>query len=690
MRERVANLESLVKTLVQKADVDVDEQASSEKSVINEHAASDVELTNPSLDHAPIMSLFNNNIIDGRAEPESREHAIGMSLSERSKPKDQKVRQKLLKYVPSDKDIELIWDECSYWWYVWSRMFPELSVKGSESICQYTKSSIRGGTVLALSKTLLCLALALQQLTATFIKEKLNLPIPADQMIYHYISTIEKYVFGDDRYLTTLEGLELTIILTKINANAGRPRKAWLQFRRAISFALLLGLNRKTMWQVTSSDTTTGPRRRAVFWALYQGDRYFSLILGLPYSLSDQQCDIKEITRQNMDMRGIGAEHMFRLSNLGGRLIDRCQSPDLVSLATTMKWEEELKEASQSLPSLTTVDAIKHLQFDELYDRSLALLFHHYIRTLLHLPFMLKSSSDRSFEYNRIAAVESARKMIHSFRVLRQGIHGGYCACKTIDFQVFLGCILLVLNQLAFAPMSGRATETQEDLEDWKLVEDVRDILATAARESLGTNGAMQDSAVKTLNLLMDARYCGDEACGSLSTKISIPYFGTITVSPRKEAMVALDRIKTQMITPSQTTVSSCASPKPQSWPQLPTPPQGFDTLSTFSTNSESATPAANPYIAFDPVNIPLPAGFNSSSNVADTADFAFTDPLLTGDWANGVDWSNLTGSGIDLDLDNEWKWVTSNNPMLMQQQQPGSSMPNQGMTGSEAGPNLT
>ena len=668
LRERVANLESLVKTLATK--VDGEDNSSSDRSVSHGHAAVDLAGTSSGLDHAPIMSLFNNSIIDGRAEPEPIEQGIASSLCRRTKPEEDKIRQRLLTYVPSNKDIDKIWDECSYWWHVWARMFPELSIQGSQSICQYTKSAIAGGSALTLSKTLLCLSLGLQQLSASFVTENLNLPIPADQLAYHYINTIEKYVFSDDQVLTTLEGLELTIILTKLNANAGRPRKAWLQYRRAVSFALLLGLNRKSMWQVTSADPTTGPRRRAVFWALFQGDRYFSLILGLPYSLSDQQCDIEEITKHNMDLRGVGAEHMFRLSNLGGRIIDRCQNPSLVSLNTTMQWDEELKEASRTLPSLKDIEKMRHFTFDELYDRSLAVLYHHYIRTLLHLPFMLKSTSDRRFEYNRLAALDSAREMIHAFKVLRDGIHGGYCACKTVDFQVFLGCILLALNQLAFIPLLGQTSATSEDLADWQLVKIVRDLLKKAAKESLGHNGSMQDSAAKTLDLLLECKDGCEDEDREESTKVGVPYFGTITIRPRKEAAIALERARKKMLTPAQT-LSSCGSPasqQSQQW-QLPTPPRGPGSLSGTSSVTDSISPMANSYMAFDPVNIPLPAGLNNlNSGVADTSDFALDGSLMMNDWASGANWWALPGDGIDLDLDNEWKWVTGSDQMAAQQ----------------------
>ena len=120
-----------MRTLAKK--VESEEGSSSDRSVSHGNTVADLTTGAASgLDHAPIMSLFNNSLIDGRAEPENIDHTISSSLSRRTKPEEDKIRQRLLTYVPSDRDIEVIWDECSYWWYVWGRMFPELSIQGSE------------------------------------------------------------------------------------------------------------------------------------------------------------------------------------------------------------------------------------------------------------------------------------------------------------------------------------------------------------------------------------------------------------------------------------------------------------------------------------------------------------------------------------------------------------------------------
>jgi hypothetical protein len=641
LRERVADLESLIKVLAQK--VDTDGSSASDRSPKNLVISSDLVSSAAGYEHAPIMSLFNNGLLSSAAveEPET-----ALQTPESDKTREDKIRSRLLAYVPSDEDIDAIWEECGYWWHVWSRMFSELGISSAHAVPTYIRKTIASGSLLALSKTLLCLALGLQQLSASFVRRRLKLPISRNDLVNHYIHTVDRYVFSDDRYCTTLEGLEVAILLTKLDGNGGRPRKAWLTYRRAISFALLQGLNRKARWQVTSAEPTLGPRRRAVFWALFQGDRYFSLILGLPYSLTDQQCDVEDIPKQNMEMRGISAEHMCRLSNLSGRLIDRYQNPDLVTLPATMKYDHELEELARTLPRLKGPKVYStHEEFGEIYDRSMAVMHHHYIRILLHMPFMIKFGVDRRFEYSRNATIESAREMIEAYRFLRDGIHGDYCNCRTLDFSAFLACLVLVINAMAFVPMMCQSGDTVAIDRDWERVLEVKAILERAARDSDGLPG-VEDSAIKTLDLLVRCKE--DEECGC--TRISIPYFGTITVMPQQEAIAAAEKARQQqLLTPSQT-MSSAGSPSHQ-W-QMPTPPQMLN--STINT-IDNAGSLGNHCITFDPVNIPMPTGFTGTGNDMN----AYNNSLMTTDWTNGFEWINTPTANLDLNLDNEWIWAT-------------------------------
>ena len=654
LRERVAQLESVVKTIVLKIDNE-DSGSGSESSGKAKCApvTSDLGAVGSGIEHAPIMSLFNNDFLTGQADTEPADPPPEAPRSrDHEKSREDKIRQKLMSVLPSNRDVDTIFEGSPSWCRVWQRMFPE----SAEPLVNYTKKVIASGPLLSMCKGLLCLALSLQQLPASFIKQRLNLPRPAQDIVFHYMSTIEKNVLANDHYCTNIEALECMILMVKLDSNAGRPRKSWLTFRRAISFALLMGFHRKSRWQSTPSDPSSGPRRRAVFFALFQGDRYFSLFLGLPYSLSDQQCDIGSITNdQNLTDLGMSPERIIRLSNLGGRLIDRCQNPELVSLSSTMKYDQELEELSKSLPPLVDLNEPGQ-NFEDFHDRTLARFHHHHIRSLLHLPFMLKAGTDRRYEYNRIAALESAREMILAYKVLRIGSDNGYCLCKTMDFLVFTVCVMLLLNAYGLAALPDQS-------QDLKLVADVKNLFNAAITESGNPRDTVQDQAVRTLSMMLDCESSEKQCEGkNQDCKVVIPYFGTITVRPGKDFALFEQNSQNLRREAAVRSASICSNPTTQQWQQLPTPPQG---PSSISSGSNTASPDANTSISFDPFNLPMPSGFGNLDVSSAGSDQTFFDQQIQSfpDWTGGYDISNgLPCGDVDFELDNNWSWFWNDN----------------------------
>ena len=666
LRERVANLESLIKAIAHKVDVeDITPPVKTITKQVIVTTTSDLALSEAGYDRAPIMSLFNNSITTFATVPQSDLQ----SIHPEAKSTEGKIRQRLLAHLPSDEDIEAIWAKCSHWWTIWARMFPELKYASGDGL-SYIKTNSKSDSVLSLSKAILCLCLGLQQVDVVFVRSKLNLPLPRDDLIQYYVSTVHETVCSEDRYLTKTEGLEIAILLAKIDANAGRPRKAWLTYRRAISFALLLGFNRKNTWQVTSADPTLGPKRRAIFWALFSGDRYLSLILGLPYSLSDQQCDIASMT-EAMDLSTISSKAMYDLSKLGGRLIERYQNPELVSLATTMSYDRQLQGLRKGLPTIEQLNPNNpETSFEGIYDGSIALIYYNYVRTLLHLPFVLKFS-DASFEYSRKTSLESAREMIQAYTYLRQGAHGAYLNCRILDFQIFLICLVLIINAMAFEPFapSRSASDTATIGKDWNRVEAVKKLLVTTEMGSTG-QPTVQDSAIKTLNKLLECRHgCPHDATGS--TDISIPYFGTITVSPREEIIATYGKSRhqqhQQLPTPAQT-LSSCGSPGSQTSRPVPTPPISIDM---------NDTTKLNPYFAFDRENIPMPPAYCMNAIEGNSGEFAFNNSIYMNDMVGSYDWLSMPVT-FDTETGNGWlgnQQLDGQNPEQHQHQNQGGSM---------------
>lgn len=290
-----------------------------------------------------------------------------------------------------------------------------------------------------------------------------------------------------------------------------------------------------------------------------------------------------------------------------------------------------------------------------MYDRLLPQFWHHHIRALLHLPFMLKASQDRRFEYNRIAALESAREMIIRFQVLRP-VHGYQSlTCKIIDFQAFTAAMFLVLNLFSSLTSSPKRDE-EEDNRDWDLVTSTNDILQHASQATgtssflhctqeilmqsfevyprldiliiwLATDGVVASQAARALEMFVQAR---DNECPyshkpGTTCKIVIPCFGTVSFGAGKD--FARQR------PPSQT---------PSAFSQtagLPTPADSYS-----GTVDEPQSFASDPFVSFDSYLAQMPFDFSRDGHATQQPDGYFNgygDPF----------------TNVNLDLDQDWAW---------------------------------
>ena len=172
------------------------------------------------------------------------------------------------------------------------------------------------------------------------------------------------------------------------------------------------------------------------------------------------------------------------MAHITGDVIDRNlrPSPD-GNYMDTIKIEASIMDLASSMPPewwRPELDVGEDATM-QMYERVLPQFFHHQVRTLLHLPFMLKACQDRRYEYNRIAALESAREMIIRYQMVRpfQGYHS--LICKVIDFQVFTAAMILVLNFFG-SPGSNLKRNEEEDDRDWDLLTSTNEMLQHASK----------------------------------------------------------------------------------------------------------------------------------------------------------------------------------------------------------------
>lgn len=104
------------------------------------------------------------------------------------------------------------------------------------------------------------------------------------------------------------------------------------------------------------------------------------------------------------------------MAHIAGDVLDRnlCPSPD-GNYMDTIKIEASIIDLAASMPPdwWRPEFSVGEDTTMQMYERLLPQFWHHQVRTLLHLPFMLKASQDRRFEYNRYVAELASIETCH-------------------------------------------------------------------------------------------------------------------------------------------------------------------------------------------------------------------------------------------------------------------------------------
>lgn len=444
------------------------------------------------------------------------------------------LRRSLMTMMPSQDDIKKILEASEASWAIWFDEYPETCTEASRIALfsdRFSSFSTRHPSFIA--RALLLITTSIQQLPADFDYSKLSLPFPPQELMEKQLSQTSALVTSDDELVGTLEGLECLVLQGVCWSNAGKPRRAWLCFRRALDVAQLMGLHR---CRVPGKDLDAAmlTRLRHVWWIMFEADRCMAVILGLPYGIPNQHCDFADVEDE-----AITREEVFKrkLSIIAGDIIDRDQATKKPSFIATQEIDEKLEHLVKSMPESwwetpsapwpTDTRALARQD-----NRVMVQFWHYQMESLLHLPFMLRSATDHRFEYNKSICLKASREMIRRYIFLRERATAASCVCKIIDFQAFTSVVILILNVLGPQPVfpSARIPHTsQSNAQDWEVVDRVVSLLSdpsAAIDEAVATQGI---KVIKTLSAI--GRNSGPHASTSGVMKLAIPYFGTISIA---------------------------------------------------------------------------------------------------------------------------------------------------------------
>jgi hypothetical protein len=329
---------------------------------------------------------------------------------------------------------------------------------------------------------------------------------------------VDRVIFCDDDYMFCFEGLRCALSQGFLYSEAGQARRAWQTWRRAITSAQVLGLHKGR--RNLEADK--------IWWMLYNLDRFFSLMLGMPYAIADVHC--------NMNYRGKTVDDVMtcsgfviRLSQLTGRVIDHLQ--DCNGSLPTRSVDElgrELTRLAAEMPddfwylgpTATSDDLAGSMQWLEKIMGHLA-----YFQTdiALHLPYMLQSTKNPRLKPFRDHCIQSSRKFLKTYHQLRHPSNSFASHCRVIDSVSCTACIILLLSLWGFGGPGG-------DANDRELIRISMDIFKTSLND-MGDGVTLQ--SYHALNKLTPSQSRNYDAEHETSIKFTIPFFGKSTVTKR-------------------------------------------------------------------------------------------------------------------------------------------------------------
>lgn len=743
LRERVTQLEDLVKQVLNRLPEKENKnppsssQASSEadKSHVDAQAAevlkslkgslrqADVHSSDDSMlipggprDYdAPALTLFDNAVLT------RKESQAVISRAQYNKTKA--LLAAFHRLLPPPQDLEIILEASHEWWAIWRTMFPEITDSRCETIKESVSHSLRSEKPAELAKIMLCIALSIHQLPADFDWSRLQMKEEPAELMERYITTVAKLITSDDEIAATLDGIECMMLEAKYHINMGRPRRAWILFHRAIAFAQLLGFHRLP---ARADKTSVDYQRSVSVWChIILGDRYLALLLGLPYSVAEAFVTPHIPTAAGghaPSKASSGQIYAARMLPIITKLNDRNQSVTPMGYPATLQLDQELEELySAQDPSWWSLDMLPGVSVEEHFDRLQAQFFHHQARVLLHMPFMLRYSTDKRYQYSHSAALDGAREMIRIYDTLRGNKSVGPFICKLVDFQAFTAAMLLLLNLCGYAQHHrgtiGQPPDLEQDQRDSALIDRTIALLKHAAKEPGGVVAAQSAQALEMLARVRQG--CDedkDKECRGDSIQVSIPYFGTISIGIGKQF------VPIKPGTYGQRTNGAAANPTTSGAPGgmpnvgLPTPPSmsscstqqsplstTMDNIHTQSSASQGRQPPAydstnymasgldhswpesdDPFVTFDsfmafpsaPADFPS-AGTTSSSGFTPQqpsqspySGATTQDPGATGGFGNvaagqAFPFGSFPFGQTAVDLDQGWNWFGVNAPSL-------------------------
>ncbi|KAH8658110.1 hypothetical protein BX600DRAFT_468677 [Xylariales sp. PMI_506] len=178
-------------------------------------------------------------------------------------------------------------------------------------------------------------------------------------------------------------------------------------------------------------------------------ERLICLMLGFPQGSIDRSMGSTEMLTTDTPLGRLERIHCV----LASFILERNEAdPRSHSFYHVQSIENELQMAARGLPSkwwLTPNLGSTNNAMELFWDtrRLFSHLFHYNLLNQLHLPYMLRSSTDPKYAYSRVTCVTASRELLARFIMLRSFNRITH-SCRTVDFLALMAAMTLILAHL--------------------------------------------------------------------------------------------------------------------------------------------------------------------------------------------------------------------------------------------------
>lgn len=164
----------------------------------------------------------NGQVLQFECATESQPENTNDAQSSATKEKYERTRRAIIAALPPYNEIIDIFSKNADWWLTFRQKCPGTAWR-YEGLKEFAIDALTRGYPPQLG--MLALGIGISMDTDNIEK---------------YVQLVDREIISDDEYAATLEGMECLILQSKIYADIGQPRKAWLCYRRGLMFAQLM------------------------------------------------------------------------------------------------------------------------------------------------------------------------------------------------------------------------------------------------------------------------------------------------------------------------------------------------------------------------------------------------------------------------------------------------------------------